>query len=85
MSHGYRYVLDDICCEIFTRLPRRQRERLLDRFRHLAKSPFTSGDYRETDSRGVALEVALIDDEFLVTWPADHAVKEVRIVGLEIS
>jgi hypothetical protein len=32
----------------------------------------------------VTLEVALIDDEFLVTWHADHAVKEVRVVGLEV-
>ena len=30
-----------------------------------------------------ALDVALIEDEFLVTWHADHAVKEVRVVGLE--
>ena len=84
MSPGYRYVLDDICCEIFARLPRRQRDRLLDQLRRMAKSPFVSGDYRETDARGVALEVALFDDEYLVTRHADHAVKEVRIVGLEI-
>jgi hypothetical protein len=84
MSPGYRYALDDSCCDVFSLLPRRQRERLLDFFRRLAKSPFASGDYRESDSRGVSLEVALIDDEFLVTWHADHAVKEVRVVGLEV-
>lgn len=84
MSLGYRYALDDTCCEVFTGLSRRQRERLLTHFRGLANTPFTAGDYRETDLRGLPVEVALIDNEFLATWHADHAEKEIRVVGLEL-
>jgi len=42
-----------------------------------------TGDYQETDLRGFRLEVALIADEFLVTWHADHVAKEIRIAELE--
>lgn len=84
MSLGYRYALDETCCEVFSGLSRRQRERLLTSFRRLSQSPFTAGDYHETDQRGLPLEVALIDDDFLVTWHADHAAKEIRVIGLEI-
>jgi len=84
MSLGYRYALDDTCCEVFTRLSRRQRERLLDCFRRLSETPFAAGDYRETDQRGLPLEVALVEGGVLLTWHTDHAAKEIRVVGLEI-
>ncbi|MDO8545651.1 MAG: hypothetical protein Q7S40_34850 [Opitutaceae bacterium] len=84
MSLGYGYALNRASCEALNGLPRRSRERLLDFFRRLAESPFTEGDYHETDERGFAVEVMLVHDQFLVTWHVDHPVKEVRIVGLEI-
>jgi hypothetical protein len=84
MSLGYRYALDGTCCEVFNGLSRRQRDRLLASFRRLADAPFTAGDYRETDQRGLPLEVGLVEDDFLVTWHVDHAAKEVRVIGLEL-
>ncbi len=84
MSLGYRYTVDDEGCEVFHQLSRRQRERLLGFFRQLAAHPFTSGDYQETGTRGESSEVALFESEFLVTWHVDHAVKQARIVRLEI-
>ncbi len=84
MSLGYRYTVDAAGCEAFHRLPRRERERLLARFRELAAQPFTRGDYQETGGRGESLEVALFENDFLLTWHVDHAVKQVRIVALEI-
>lgn len=84
MSLGYGYALDDAGCEAFHNLSRRRRECLLSFFRHLAAHPFTRGDYQDSDARGQLLEVLLLDHEFLVTWHADHAVKQIRIVGLEI-
>jgi hypothetical protein len=84
MSLGYGYALDDAGCEIFHQLPRRQRERLLGLFRQLADHPFTRGDYQESDARGQHMEVLLFDEQFLITWHADHAAKQVRIVGLEV-
>ncbi len=83
MSLAYGYALDDACCEIFHTLPRRHRERLLAFFRQLAAHPFTPGDYRDSDARGHSLEVLLFEHEFLVSWHADHATKQIRIVGLE--
>ena len=84
MRPGYGYALNRASCESLNALPRRSRDRLLDFFRHLAENPFTTGDYRETDERGLAVEVALVHGQFLVTWHTDHAVREVRIVGLEV-
>ncbi len=84
MSLGYGYALDDACCEVFHTLARRPRERLLAFFRQLAAHPFMLGDYQDSDTRGRALEVLLVENEFLVTWHADHAAKQIRVVGLEI-
>ena len=84
MSLGYRYTVDDEGCEVFHQLPRRQRERLFEFFRQLAAHPFTNGDFQEAGTRGEPLEVALYENEFLLTWHADHAVKQVRIVRIEV-
>ena len=84
MSLGYGYALEDACCDVFHQLPRRQRERLLDVFRQLANHPFTHGDYQDSDARGRLLEVLLFVQQFLITWHADHAAKQVRVAGLEI-
>ena len=82
MSLGY--VLNRASCEALNGLPKRSRNRLLDFFRRLAESPFTEGDYHETDERGFSVEVMLLDDRFLVRWHVDHAVKEIRVFELEI-
>lgn len=84
MSLGYGYALDRASCEALNTLPKRSRDRLLDFFRRLASSPFSQGDYHETDQRGFPLEVKLVDDRFLITWRADHAMKEIRILSLEV-
>ena len=41
-------------------------------------------DYQELGTREEPLEVTLYEDRFLLTWRADHAVKQVRIVRLEV-
>ncbi|MBL9200038.1 MAG: hypothetical protein JNL39_05995 [Opitutaceae bacterium] len=48
----------------------------------MARHPFAPGDYREPGLTGREYEVRL-QDELIVTWWVDHAVKEVRIVRLE--
>jgi hypothetical protein len=85
MRVGYGYALNRASCETLNNLPSRSRRRLLDFFRRLAEYPSTIGDYSETDERGFAVEIILVDDEFLVGWHVDHAVKEVRIVSLEVA
>lgn len=83
MSVGYRYTVDEDGCELLHRLPKRQRERLLEVLRNLAAHPITRGDYQSADARGLPLEVALCAESFVVTWQVDHAVKQVRGVELE--
>jgi hypothetical protein len=59
-------------------------QRLPDIFRQPAINPFAKRDYQETDQRVFPLETLPVSEQFLLTWHADHAVKEVHIVGLEI-
>jgi hypothetical protein len=79
----YRYCLDETCCEFLCGLPPRSRKKLIGFFRRLTQNPFMRGDYQEADAVGTPLEVMLVEDEILVTWHADHAVKRILIVGLE--
>ncbi|MCX6954512.1 MAG: hypothetical protein NTV51_20355 [Verrucomicrobia bacterium] len=84
MSLGYDYVLNRASCEALNDLPRGSRDRLLDFFQRLASNAFTVGDYQERGEHGLALEVALVENKFLVTWHPDHAVKEVCVLRIEI-
>jgi hypothetical protein len=83
MNLGYRYSLDGACSEFLWELPRRRRERLLAFFRRLADNPFLAGDYRAPAANRASLEVMLVEEDILVTWHVDHAVKEVQVIGLE--
>ncbi len=78
----YAYALGEAAVNAFTRLPARQRGRLLRTFDQLARRPHQEGDYREAGASARVYEVKLID-EILVTWWTDHAAKEVRIVRIE--
>jgi hypothetical protein len=80
---GYGYALGEDAVHAFTRLPVRQRERLLRILDRLAKHPATTGDYQETGGSGRTYEVRLFD-ELLLTWWVDHAVREIRVVRLEL-
>ena len=51
-------------------------------FELLASDPYRPGDYREKDAEGRDMEVILVG-KFLLTYWADHAVKELRIVRAE--
>ena len=52
-------------------------------FDRLAEDPYLAGDFRETDSGGRPIEVA-IQGRFIVSYWTDHAVKQVRIVKIEL-
>ena len=84
MSLGYDYVLNRASCEALNGLPRRTRKQLLTFFLGLAQRPFTEGDYREVDDKGLTVEVMLVGDQFLVRWHVDHAAKEVRVFEVEV-
>jgi hypothetical protein len=81
MSPGYTYVLGEIACDFAFRLPPRERQRLAVACRMLARHPQRQGDYITRDDTGRVLQNLLIDD-WVVTFWADHAVKEVRITEI---
>jgi hypothetical protein len=78
----YDFALGAEAVHWFASQSARQRETLIQVFDGLARHPFAAGDYREAGHFGRAFEVTLSDD-MIVTWWADHAAKEVRIVRLE--
>lgn len=82
MTGGYRCAVDQQCCETFSSLSTRERQKSLDPFRRLTAQPFATGGYQETDLRGFRAEVALIADRCVVSRHADHAAREIRLVEL---
>ncbi|MEO5959507.1 MAG: hypothetical protein ABIR80_10340 [Opitutaceae bacterium] len=81
MSPGYIYVLGEIACDFAFRLPPRERHRLAAACRVLASQPHREGDYITRDRNGRVLQNLLIDD-WVITYWADHAVKEVRVAEI---
>lgn len=79
---AYSYALGDEAVHAFSSLPAKQREKLLRILDSLAHVPNQRGDYREAGASGRIYEVTLSGD-LLLTWRADHAAKEVRIVRIE--
>ncbi len=80
---AYSYALGTEAVHAFTSLPARQREKLLRALDSLARFPHQKGDYQEPGAFERSYEVALSGD-LLLTWWVDHAVKEIRIVRIEL-
>ena len=60
------------------------RRRLLAVLDQVAAEPFRVGDLQQRDPAGRINEVVLIGD-WLVTYWADHATREIRVVALELA
>ena len=80
---AYRYALGEEAVHAFASLSSRHRAKLLRTLDILIRSPNQLGDYQETGTSGRVYEVTLVDD-LLLTWWADHAIKEVRAVRTEL-
>ena len=61
---------------------KRERKALLDFFENLASHPFTESDWTVKDATGRP-NFRTVVGRFLVTFRADHAVREVRILKIE--
>ena len=81
MAAGYSYVLAEAAGEFAFRLSRREQRRLAAACRQLAGHPFREGDYVTRDHLGRVLQNLLVDD-WVITYWADHAVKELRITEI---
>jgi hypothetical protein len=84
MSSGYRYVLDQAVAERLLRLSARQIRSLIELFQHLADNPGEAGAEWVPDREGRKNQ-AMIHGPFTVVYWADHAVRELRIVALELT
>lgn len=58
------------------------RQRIMAFVRHLARNPFLHGDYQDTDAAGHTIEVSVVG-KFAVSFHADHAAREVRVVNIQ--
>ncbi|MEK7683832.1 MAG: hypothetical protein AAB466_00250 [Verrucomicrobiota bacterium] len=80
----YRYVLDCAVAESIFGLSGRQRDLFIRFFRALADDPFQVGDETFLDSTGREIQKKRFARWLVSYWP-DHAVKEVRIVGVQLA
>jgi len=79
---AYRYVLDSGVAEAILSLSSRQRQGFIDIFRELAAHPFQHGEEAFRDSLGREIQKKAFG-RWVVSYWADHAVSEVRIVGVQ--
>ena len=82
LSSGDVYLLNGEAFRFLLTLKVADRDALDHAFQALADNPFTAGDYQECNEDGQTTEV-LLRGRFVVTFRADHAAKEVRILRVE--
>lgn len=63
---------------------RRLRTKIEDILKRVSSSPFEEPDFRERSPDGRIYDVKCFG-EIIVTYWVDHAVKEVRIIAIEIA
>jgi hypothetical protein len=63
---------------------RRERESMTRFFDQIADDPYRAGDLVEQDDSGRDIQVTLMGRFALYFW-SDHAVKEVKVVGLKVA
>jgi hypothetical protein len=61
---------------------RSEQDKILSFLESLSDDPFKLGDYEERDDIGHSVQIKIIGDHALTYW-ADHAVKEVKVVRFE--
>lgn len=83
MPTQYRYALDQAADEAMSAMPGRDLRVLRDFFRFLAEHPTCAGEQQVLDGDGRRCEVKSLD-RFVITYRADHAIREVRIAAVEL-
>ncbi len=79
---AYRHVLDYEVSEAILSISRLQREELVVIFRLLANDPFLQGDSSFRDTLGRQIQKRRFG-RWCVSYWTDHAVSEVRILGVQ--
>jgi len=79
--HPYK-VLVSVAFLKLEGLSRTDRDRILKFIEALADNPWKPGDYEEQDDAGHPVHIKIIGDYALTFW-ADHAVKEIKVIRVE--
>jgi hypothetical protein len=80
----YKYVLDAEVAEMFVQFSRARRESLLQIFRFLANEPNVPAELAFKDDTGRDISTLRTKHWIIYFW-ADHAVQEVRIIGIRTA
>jgi hypothetical protein len=78
----YRAVVHGEAVKLLLACTARERRLLLRLLEQLESNPFRAGDFQVKDETGRLQQVFGVAG-FLVTYYADHAVKEVRVTEIE--
>jgi hypothetical protein len=77
------FLANEIVAQL--RVCKRDERQLITRlFDELADDPFRVGDFIERDNLGREIQVMIVGRYALYFW-SDHAVKEVKIIGMKIT
>lgn len=83
-AEPYRLFVSREFIESLARHRPMHRRRVWQRLDTVVDRPHQDGDFTEPDAIGRRLEVTLIG-KLSVTWWADHAVKEVKVLEVELA
>jgi len=80
---GYDYVLTAVAAHAVLAGSKRRRIEILAELERLAREPFAEPDLEETGPSGRKFAIRVCERIILTYW-VDHAVKEVRVIRIEI-
>lgn len=80
---AYDYVLTAAAAHVVLGCSRRLRQQILAELELLAREPFAPPDLEETGASGRKYAIR-VRERIILTYWVDHAVKEVRVLRVEI-
>lgn len=83
MSQSYEFTISGEASRLLFGSTDRIRAKAEDIFEFLARHPLTKGDFEERTPSGRLLQVKVFD-HLIVTYWADHAVREIRVLRCEV-
>jgi len=81
---SYKLVVEESALEVLLALPAKRRESILRTFDSLSQNPFQEGDFSVKDDAQRSVQIKYADG-ILITYWADHAVQELRVVAVELA
>ena len=80
---AYDYVLTAAAAHVVLGSAKRLRQEILAELERLSREPFREPDLEETGPFGRKYAIR-VRERFILTYWVDHAVKEVRVIRVEI-